>query len=282
MEYLPYTYLIGWSSLNKYYYGVEYGKKKKTANPTNLWTVYFTSSRVVKHFRDTYGEPDVVQVRRAFNVGSDETRMESAINWEKKVLTRISISDIRWLNGRIGGDICPEANKRVNMARYGVENVFQSEEIKTKIHETNIQKWGVSHPSYSQELLDRKAANNLAKYGCVCPIHTPESRAKTKQSMIERYGAPTVLQSPELKAQISATLFARHGVTNPGQMESVKAAVKEKRAVLSTRPVVIAIRHYTKQFKIKLGSGWYQRDTTSLEATLQNLVIEYGLIDHTT
>jgi hypothetical protein len=38
--YLPYTYLIGWSKLNLWYYGSQYGKK---AHPSNLWRTYFTS-----------------------------------------------------------------------------------------------------------------------------------------------------------------------------------------------------------------------------------------------
>ena len=34
----PYTYLIGWSTLNKYYYGVQFNKK---ANPDDLWSKNF-------------------------------------------------------------------------------------------------------------------------------------------------------------------------------------------------------------------------------------------------
>lgn len=43
--YIPYTYLIGWSKLNWWYYGAEFAKIKKIANPSNLWTTYFTSSK---------------------------------------------------------------------------------------------------------------------------------------------------------------------------------------------------------------------------------------------
>ena len=86
MDYIPYTYLIGWSKLNKWYYGVEYGIKKiPCANPKNLWTTYFTSSNIVSHFRKTHGEPDIIQVRKLFSKGPLEERMEMSINWEKKV-----------------------------------------------------------------------------------------------------------------------------------------------------------------------------------------------------
>ena len=80
---IPYTYLICWKSLNKYYYGVQYGKH---ANPKNLWTTYFTSSTYVKELRDQHGEPDVVQVRQCF------TKINDAIDWEGQVLRRMKCS----------------------------------------------------------------------------------------------------------------------------------------------------------------------------------------------
>ena len=40
MDRTPYTYLIGWSNLNKFYYGVRYGKG---CHPSDLWVKYFGS-----------------------------------------------------------------------------------------------------------------------------------------------------------------------------------------------------------------------------------------------
>jgi hypothetical protein len=62
--YQPYTYLIGWSSHNKYYYGVRYSKK---ASPSEFWLTYFTSSNEVKKFREAHGEPDIIQIRKTFS-----------------------------------------------------------------------------------------------------------------------------------------------------------------------------------------------------------------------
>ncbi|MFA6198912.1 MAG: NUMOD3 domain-containing DNA-binding protein [Bacteroidales bacterium] len=91
----PYTYLIGWSTLNKFYYGVQYGKK---ANPDNLWNIYFTSSKYVKEFRELYGEPDIIQIRKVF-----ETK-EQAIQWEFKVIQRMHIvQHNKWLNRSLNG-----------------------------------------------------------------------------------------------------------------------------------------------------------------------------------
>lgn len=94
MLHVPYTYLIGWSKLNLWYYGVEYANSKtKTANPSNLWKTYFTSSKLVQSHRKKHGEPDVIQVRKTFG------NAKSAVLWEQKVLSRLNAAtSSKWLN----------------------------------------------------------------------------------------------------------------------------------------------------------------------------------------
>ena len=90
--YIPFTYLIGWTEQNKYYYGVRFAQK---CAPSDLWTKYFTSSKAVKSFRDQYGEPDVIQVRKCFY------DKDAAIEWEAKTLKRISNRSV-FLNKTFG------------------------------------------------------------------------------------------------------------------------------------------------------------------------------------
>ena len=85
-----YTYLIGWSGLRKYYYGVRYSK---TADPKDLWVSYFTSSKAVNNFRKAHGEPDIIQIRKTFS-DKDDARL-----WEHKVLRRMKVvKNDFWLN----------------------------------------------------------------------------------------------------------------------------------------------------------------------------------------
>lgn len=77
---LPYTYLIGWSSKNVWYYGVRYAKG---CHPNDLMNTYFTSSKLVESYIKNDGIPDVVQIRKTFNDQKD------ARAWEHKVLRRI-------------------------------------------------------------------------------------------------------------------------------------------------------------------------------------------------
>jgi hypothetical protein len=85
-----YTYLIGWSQQNKWYYGVRYAMGCK---PSELWRTYFTSSQYVAAFRKEFGEPDIIKIRKIF------TCKDKAILWENKVLKRMNvIYDEKWLN----------------------------------------------------------------------------------------------------------------------------------------------------------------------------------------
>ena len=88
--YMAYTYLIGWSKQQKYYYGVRFAKN---CTPSELWVKYFTSSSYVKKFREQYGEPDILQIRKTF------TDTKKAKIWEDTVLRRLDVrKHNHWLN----------------------------------------------------------------------------------------------------------------------------------------------------------------------------------------
>ena len=104
--FIPFTYLIGWTAHNRWYYGARYAKG---CFPKDLWFSYFTSSKQVKAFREQHGEPDVIEVRRTFLSQSD------ARFWEHKVLRRLNVIDSeRWLNKSQadGKFICTRAHRR--------------------------------------------------------------------------------------------------------------------------------------------------------------------------
>lgn len=79
---IPYTYFIGWSELNAWYYGVRYAKN---CNPTDLFNPYKTSSKIVKAFILAHGLPDVIEVRKTFN------SVVLAKNHEDTVLRRLKV-----------------------------------------------------------------------------------------------------------------------------------------------------------------------------------------------
>lgn len=90
METIPFCYLIKWTKLNKFYYGVRY---KKGITPDTLWTSYYTSSEIVREFIKENGAPDVVEVRKVFSDG------EAARKWETTFLKKVNaVKSSLWLN----------------------------------------------------------------------------------------------------------------------------------------------------------------------------------------
>ena len=87
---IPYTYLIGWSKHNLWYYG---SRTAKNCNPADLWKTYYTSSDFVKFTIEDLGDPDVIQIRKTF------TSKASCLKWEHTVLRRMKVNkNPIWLN----------------------------------------------------------------------------------------------------------------------------------------------------------------------------------------
>lgn len=101
---IPFTYLIGWTIHNTWYYGVRYAQG---CSPDDLWTTYFTSSKYVTQFRKVYGEPDVVRVRKVFD------NPKSAVAWEDAVIRRAKLyKNENFLNKSYSGSIYYDSDVR--------------------------------------------------------------------------------------------------------------------------------------------------------------------------
>lgn len=92
---IPFTYLLFCKTTGQYYYGSRYGKH---CHPSQLWTTYYTSSKLVKQLIREHGEDAFeVRVTRTF-----ETK-EQARDWEYRFLNRVKAStNPIWLNQHNG------------------------------------------------------------------------------------------------------------------------------------------------------------------------------------
>ena len=137
--YQPYTYLIGWTELNKWYYGVRYANTKRPED--DLWKEYFTSSKYVKEFRDNFGEPNFVKIDKIFK------NREDAIDYEFNFLKENRAhAEAKWLNQSCFPAI------RVNTL---------TEEHKNKIKKTMREKYsGDNNPSKRPEV-KKKMSDSL-------------------------------------------------------------------------------------------------------------------------
>ena len=153
----PFTYLVGWSNHDLWYYGVRYAKGCK---PEDLWLTYFTSSAKVCQLRKELGEPDVVEVRKVFNEAKHAKR------WEEKVLRRLKVLETnRWLNANIGGTFNPVRGK--DHPSYGTK---WSAEFREKVMHTRASN-GFSHT----EVTKHKISESRKGY-----THSPEAIEKIK------------------------------------------------------------------------------------------------------
>lgn len=100
MNNIPYTYLIGWSKLDKWYYG---RRTAKNCNPSEFWKTYFTSSVFVDEFRIKHGEPDIIKIHKIFDDVDYETKISKCVNQEKRFLRRMKVvTSDRWINADYG------------------------------------------------------------------------------------------------------------------------------------------------------------------------------------
>lgn len=91
----PFSYHLYHIPTGKHYYGI---KHSKDCHPNQLWTTYFSSSKIVKQFIVEYGENSFSwEVRRIFDTTT------AALAWEHKVLRRLGAARSEWWINRHNG-----------------------------------------------------------------------------------------------------------------------------------------------------------------------------------
>jgi hypothetical protein len=214
----PYTYLIGWSQLNTWYYGVRYAK---ACDPTDFWTSYFTSSKYVKNFRVKNGEPDILQIRKTFR------DKESAQTWETKVLQRMRvIGDERFLNKAIGKSLQDfENRKKIMIKKYGIENSSQLPDVANKISKSLKGK-----PKSEKHKQNLKRSFNKQSTKDLRSINSK----KTKES-----------QTPEKRREISSLGGAgNRGIPKSDSWKEKTNVIKRKTYIINDSIIVYNAKEY--------------------------------------
>lgn len=178
--YTPYTYLIGWSAHNIWYYGVRYSNG---CNPEDLWKTYFTSSKYVKEAREKYGEPDIIQIRKTF-VSEYQAR-----NWETKVLQKLKVTlreDFLNQTDNIAISIEAASVPKPGTSRAMIGNTNASGNKGKQQSKTHIERRtkNLKGRIYSQETIEKM---RLAKLG---KRQTPESNEKRSKTLIGKKRGP--------------------------------------------------------------------------------------------
>jgi len=95
--------------------------------------------------------------------------------------------------------------KQTILKRYGVRNVMQNIDIKTKRIQTSINIYGVEYPTQTAQVKITTKETNLAKYGTICPLQNQTVQSLSQETLLDNYGVNTPFQSEEIKNKIRQT-----------------------------------------------------------------------------
>ena len=80
------------------------------------------------------------------------------------------------------------------LEQYGVNNVFQLEDIKDKISKTNIERYGCENPFAAESIKNKLYQTNIEKYGVKYPQQNSSVREKTKKNLEAKIGKDLNIQ----------------------------------------------------------------------------------------
>ena len=156
--------------------------------------------------------------------------------------------------------------------KFGVDNVFQLEEIKNKSKKTKKEKYGDENYNNFEKMLNTKkekygdeylknwyksVENSLKEnYGVSHGLHIQKFKKKQEDTNFERYGVKNVSQNEDVKKKRTKTIKSKFGVENASQNEDVKKKKKEtsmKNFGVShhLKDSKMFLKHQKAQFKVK-------------------------------
>jgi len=109
---------------------------------------------------------------------------------------------------------------QTNLKRYGVESVFQSDDVKEKIKETYIEHYGVDNPMKNKEYRDRQS--EIMKLICNSEeykSHIQEKIKKRENTCIKKYGVKNVSELEDVKIKRYVTK-KKHNTFNTSKIEN--------------------------------------------------------------
>ena len=193
--------------------------------------------------------------------------------------------------------------EQTNLERYGVKNIFQSEdkrikikntlkerygvdspikniEIKEKIKQTNLEKYGAENPFSSNICKEKIKQTNLEKYGVEHPSHSNEIKRKTKRTNLKKYGVEYALQNSEIKEKMKQTNLKRYG--NENYMKTEEGKNKCKQALIEKygenyHKIINAKAFKSLHFKNNLASKNQLKINEWVNGTLNYKVKQYCL-----
>ena len=136
--YQPYVYELTFLPTGQRYIGCEYGNVKKVAHPSNFWSTYFTSSRIIRELRENHDD----QTDWSHRILSVHATEEETLDEEQRLLLKYNAAyNPMFLNRAQNGN------------KPSFRGGTHSDEVKKKLSKLNK---GVPKPQISKALTGRK------------------------------------------------------------------------------------------------------------------------------
>ncbi len=200
-------------------------------------------------FSAWYGSEDIVRLRRQLTINTRKLQCKQ----------RYGVDNISQ-----SSDVRSKVQVTVQQ-RYGVDNVFQSDTIKSRIKQTSLERYGTENPFQNLEVQERQCQTVQLKYGVDNVFKSDAVKAKSRQAMLERYGVEYAGQSSELMSLRDATNLERYGAISPFQNVLVKEKIKvtcEERYGVSWPSISKRSREAQRATRLK---HWAQRLGVTIE-----------------
>ena len=182
-----------------------------------------------------------------------------------------------------------------NLNKHGVENPFQSSEIKERIKDVMIEKYGYENPSQIEIFKEKRKQTMIKNHGVENYMQHDDFFRKSKVTCLEKYGFEYSFLNDNVKEKIKNTMMILYGVDHPSKsieiIEKTKKTRLERGSYLTDeqrteyRNYWLKVNNVTKKQKSKLFENWdgtdfydkeYIKDNFSLTSGDRN----YPTIDH--
>jgi len=187
-------------------------------------------------------------------------------------------------------DEVKEKSKETLKLKYGVEHPMESDEVREKLKQTNLDRYGVENTLQSEEIRDKIKATNLDKYGVEYPLQSEEIREKSKETLKLKYGVEHPILFDEFKEKIKQTNLNIYGVENVFQNKDIIERIKKIKIELGYQTEITdeyilykhKIMNLTVSIKEKLYENWDGYDYYDNEYIKGNLDLHYNDPDYPT
>ena len=136
-----------------------------------------------------------------------------------------------------------DASKKYLMDNFGVENIFQLENIKQKSKQTKLERYGDENYNNSEKqittvknkygddyyvkMAKKRKDITFKKHGVEHHLQLKECKDKQKNTVLKKYGVENVSQLKEFKQKRTDTMIERFGFENASQNEEIKQKKKQ-------------------------------------------------------